>query len=79
MPRLLYRVVFAVGVFWLACQPVSAGSAENEEAAKVALSDNAEMKAILDADQADRETQPIDWKIVAVADAKRQDQTRALL
>lgn len=41
---------------------------------------NAEMKAIFDADQADRKAGPdIDWEKVAAADAARRARTRALL
>lgn len=40
---------------------------------------NAEMTAIFDADQADRQAESIDWSIVAKADAKRRIRTQDLL
>lgn len=40
---------------------------------------NATMKAIFDADQADREKEPINWNIVGPADSRRREQTRKLL
>lgn len=79
MPRLLYGLIFTTCVSWASCQPVSAASATGLAQPTVTISDNTEMKAILDADQADREKQPIDWNIVAAADEKRQIRTRALL
>jgi hypothetical protein len=40
---------------------------------------NSEMAAIFKADQADRSTYPINWKIVGLADEKRRERTRHLL
>lgn len=36
---------------------------------------NPEMSAIFEADQADRSTYPINWKVVGVADEKRRART----
>lgn len=40
---------------------------------------NPEMSAIFEADQADRSTYPINWKVVGVADEKRRARTEQLL
>jgi hypothetical protein len=45
----------------------------------VPLADNPEMAALFKADQADRSTHPIDWKIVRPADEKRRERTKQLL
>lgn len=48
-------------------------------AADKAAPSNPEMAAIFKADQADRMTQPIDWKVVWPADEKRRIRTEQLL
>jgi hypothetical protein len=48
-------------------------------AANKAAVSNPEMAAIFKADQADRSTNPIDWKVVGAADEKRRARTEQLL
>lgn len=43
------------------------------------LTDNAELKALFDADQRDREKTPVDWSQVTPRDDARRQQVRALL
>ena len=48
-------------------------------AADAPAASNSEMAAIFKADQADRSTHPIDWKVVKPADEKRRARTEQLL
>jgi len=62
------------------CFAFPAGAADTEAAKPLAaVASNAEMTAIFDADQADRQAKPIDWKVVGPADEKRRARTQQLL
>jgi len=73
MPRINRHSVFtAVLVVAIALGVISHATAKR-------VKDNAELAALYEQDQADRETEPIDWTVVSPRDDARQQRVRELL
>lgn len=76
------RTIFVLAMLYAVC--VSSGPAAGQTPVTLGgnaatESSNVEMKAIFDADQADRTASKIDWTAVAAADMARQVRTKDLL
>jgi hypothetical protein len=65
----MHRIALTLIILFVICTPAFAGPQV----------DNAEIASIFSADQADRQKQPIDWKVVAPLDAARKNRVLELI
>ena len=65
----MHRIALTLIILFVICTPAFAGPQV----------DNAEIASIFSADQADRQKQPIDWKVVALQDAARKNRVLELI